>query len=80
MTHDSSAADLIGYSFLVMFADDGVIDADELHFLERVALSDGEIDDEERAALRRIFARADRSRMDAATCAEIDAFRAQYDL
>ena len=80
MTHDSRAADLIGYSFLVMFANDGVIDADELHFLERVALSDGEVDEDERAALRHIFSRADRSLMSAEICAEIDAFRAQYDI
>lgn len=78
MTHDSRAADLIGYSFLVMFANDGVIDANELHFLERVALSDGEIDDDERRALRAIFARTDASRMNAEVAAEIAQFRAQY--
>ncbi|MCC6706474.1 MAG: hypothetical protein IT492_02840 [Gammaproteobacteria bacterium] len=78
MSHDSRAADLIGYSFLVMFANDGVIDADELHFLERVALDDGEIDDDERRALRAIFARADALKMSAEVAAEIAQFRAQY--
>lgn len=78
MSHDSRAADLIGYSFLVMFANDGIIDLDELHFLERVALSDGEIDDEERKALRAIFARADVTRLSAEVAAEIRDFRARY--
>lgn len=78
MAHDSRAADLIGYSFLVMFANDGIIDADELHFLERLALSDGEIDDEERLALRGIFARADSSRMGSEINAEIAQFRARH--
>ena len=78
MSHDSRAADLIGYSFLVMFANDGIIDLDELHFLERVALSDGEIDDEERKALRAIFARADVTRLSTEVAAEIREFRARY--
>jgi uncharacterized tellurite resistance protein B-like protein len=78
MPHESRAADLIGYSFLVMFAKDGVINAEELHFLEHIALSDGEVDDEERAALRHIFSRADYAHMEPAVCAEIEAFRARY--
>ncbi|MBK6661092.1 MAG: hypothetical protein IPM80_02910 [Proteobacteria bacterium] len=78
MSHDSRAADLIGYSFLVMFANDGIIDLDELHFLERVALSDGEIDDEERKALRAIFARADVTRLSAEVATEIREFRARH--
>jgi hypothetical protein len=78
MSHDSRAADLIGYSFLVMFANDGIIDLDELHFLERVALSDGEIDDEERKALRAIFARADVTRLSAEVAAEIREFCARH--
>lgn len=80
MPKDSRAADVIGYSFLVMFANDGVIDLDELHFLEHLALSDGAIDDDERRALRAIFARADASRMSAAVKAEIAQFRALYNV
>ena len=55
-----------------------MINTDELHFLARVALSDGLIDEEERAALRQIFSRADRAHRSAEVCAEIDAFRVRY--
>jgi hypothetical protein len=80
MTSHSRAADLVGYSFLVMFANDGLIDADELHFLKRVALSDGEVDEAERRALRGIFARANFSLMSAEVKAEIEEFRTRYDI
>ena len=80
MTSHSRAADLVGYSFLVMFANDGLIDADELHFLKRVALSDGEVDEAERRALRGIFARANFSLMSTEVKAEIKEFRARYDI
>lgn len=78
MSHESRAADLIGYSFLVMFANDGVIDADELHFLEHLALADDEIDDAEREALRGIFARVDLDRLAPALRQEIEDFRRRY--
>lgn len=78
MSHESRAADLIGYSFLVMFANDGVIDADELHFLEHLALADDEIDDAEREALRGIFARVDPERLAPALRQELADFRRRY--
>lgn len=78
MSHESRAADLVGYSFLVMFANDGVIDLDELHFLERLALADGTIDDDERTALRRILARVEPSGLAPAVQAELAAFRRRY--
>jgi len=68
----------MGYSFLVAFADDDLIEADELVFLERIALSDGKIDDAERAALQAIFARVDETRTAQKVLDEIRRFRAQY--
>ena len=74
----SRARDLMGYSFLVAFADDDLIEADELVFLERIALGDGKIDDAERAALQAIFARVDETRTAQKVLDEIRRFRAQY--
>jgi hypothetical protein len=77
--HESSGAGALErYSFLVVFANDGVIDADELRFMEHLALSDGVIDDEEREVLRAIFTRVDRSATSAAVQQEIRAFRARF--
>ena len=78
MVSASRAQDIVGYSFLVMFANDGVIDAAELGFLEHLALADGTVDDDEREALRRIFARVVPERLAPAVAAEIAAFRARH--
>ncbi len=45
------------YSFLVAFANDGTVDADELSFIKRLALKDGVVDDDERSVLSQIFSR-----------------------
>ncbi len=75
---DSRAVDGVGYSFLVMFADDGGIDLDELHFLERLALADGEIDDDECEALPGILARVEVTRLAPAVQTERVEFRRRY--
>lgn len=60
MTVSGSAWNAImQYSFIKVFATDGVIDADEFAMLERLALEDGQVDDQERAILSRVFARVD---------------------
>lgn len=74
----SRARELAGYSFLVAFADDDIIEADELVFLERIALSDGKVDAAERAVLKAIFARVDEARTAQKVLDEIRRFRAQY--
>ncbi len=77
--HESSGAGALErYSFLVVFANDGVIDADELRFMEHLVLSDGVIDDEEREVLRGIFARVDTTATSAAVLQEIHAFRERF--
>jgi hypothetical protein len=77
-SRDSRAADGVGYSFLVMLANDGGVDLDELHFLERLALADGEIDDDEREALRGILARVEVTRLAPAVQTELAEFRRRY--
>jgi len=79
--HDRSrAGDIARYSFLVMFANDRVIDSAELAFVERLALADGVVDEAEKAALRAIFARVDPDALGPAVAAEIAAFRTRFDI
>jgi len=80
MSDGSKADEIRRYSFLVMFANDDIIDADELRFLEKLTLADSAVDDDERAALRIIFARVDERKLDAAVRGEIARFRAEYDI
>jgi len=71
---------LASYSFLVAFANDGLLDADELAMLERIALRDGQIDDEEKTVLRQIFARAMEHGVDDQVSVEIQRFRTRFDI
>ena len=73
--NDSSTRRLTPYTFLQVFADDGTIDADELAMLERLALADGQIDDEERKVLTSIFARVSPESVDPNVWIEIQAFK-----
>ena len=75
MTNQSRARDLIGYSFLVMFANDDTIDENELAMLEKLALEDGKVDDEEREVLRNLFSRVDRDYVAEKVWHEIERFR-----
>lgn len=76
----SSADDLVRYSFLVLFAKDRIIDEDEFSFVERLALRDGVIDDEEREVLGAIFERVDLNAMDPDVLEEIEEFKALFDI
>ena len=69
---------IVQYSFLRVFANDGVLDRDELAMLERLALADGAVDARERSVLSRIFERASRVQLDPAVEAEIARFKAQH--
>ena len=58
MPLDTSAWNAImQYSFLHAFANDGTIDAQELAMLERLAMRDGEVDDQERNILSKVFSK-----------------------
>lgn len=76
----SKARELIGYSFLVLFANDDAVDENELHFIEKLALEDGQIDDAEKQVLRSIFARSNEEHMAQKVIDEIRAFREKYDI
>ncbi len=69
---------IMQYSFLRVFANDGVLDREELAMLERIALSDGFVDDRERGVLAKIFERAARAGLDETIRDEIAAFRARH--
>jgi len=73
---DHSNADAIrGYSFLKIFADNDSLNADELAFIERLALEDRVVDEQENAALAAIFERAAQLGVTDAVAAEIAAFK-----
>lgn len=78
MDERSNAEAMRRYAFLVMFANDGTIDAAELAFLEHLALADRRIDDDEREVLRKIFARVDVRELTAEVREEIARFRKKY--
>ena len=75
---DSAAQEILGFSFLRVFASDGVLDAGELEMIERLALRDGVIDSRERAVLSRIFDRIDPERMDEGVRDSITRFRERH--
>ena len=77
---DSRAKELLGYSFLVVFADDEAITEDELHMMERLALQDDVIDSEEKDILTRVFKRIDEKLVAEKVLQEINAFKKQYNI
>jgi hypothetical protein len=78
MAESSNWNAIMQYSFLHVFANDGLIDQDELQMLERLALQDGGVDDREREVLARVFSRVNQQTVDAAVWAEIQRFKAQF--
>lgn len=78
MSRHSRSKELSGYSFLVVFANDEIIDAMELQMLERLALEDREVDEQEKQVLRNIFARINRENCDEDVWREITEFRKKY--
>lgn len=71
----SNARALVAFSFLVVFAKDDTISADELAMLEKLALDDGQIDDEEKKVLKNIFSRVDKDHLTVTVWQEIERFR-----
>jgi len=69
---------IMQYSFLHVFANDGLIDSDELQMLERLALQDGTVDDREKDVLSRVFARVNPQNVDPAVWEELQRFKAQF--
>ena len=79
MSPGSRAKEIMNYSFLVAFADDGTIDEGELAFIKRLALKDGVLDEHEKEVLNRIFSKLDPDALAPAVGAEIKSFRKEYD-
>lgn len=74
----SSWNEIMQYSFLAAFANDSRLDAQELAMLERLALRDSEVDDEERSVLSRIFARISPETTTPDVWQEIAAFKLKH--
>ena len=75
---DSAAEEILGFSFLRVFARDGVLHAGEIEMIERLAMRDGVIDSKERAVLARIFDRIDPARLDQEVRDSIQRFRERH--
>jgi hypothetical protein len=71
---------IMQYSFLHVFANDGLIDRDELQMLERLALQDGTVDDKEKDVLTRVFARVNPQTVDPGVWEELQRFKARFDI
>jgi hypothetical protein len=69
---------IMQYSFLRVFSNDGTIDAAELSMLEKLALEDDKVDEQEKAVLSRIFARVDARTVAPEVWDEISRFKTQY--
>lgn len=80
MTNHSKAKELIGYSFLVVFANDHTIDEKELAMIEKLALEDGEVDEEEKKVLRNLFSRVSKETVAQKVWDEIEKFRKDNDI
>lgn len=80
MCSDSRAKQLVTYSFMVVFANDGTIDKNELQMLEKLALMDGQVDDQERHILQNIFSRVGRDEVSDEVWQEIQSFRDKYSI
>jgi glutamate mutase epsilon subunit len=79
-TQGSAANAIMQYSFLRVFANDRTIDAQELAMLEKLALSDAQVDDEERAVLARIFSRVNEGTVTADVWTEVCRFKQQHQI
>jgi hypothetical protein len=80
MAEGSNWNAIMQYSFLHVFANDGLVDLDELHMLERLALQDGSVDDREKDVLARIFARVNPQTVDPAVWEGIQHFKTKFDI
>jgi hypothetical protein len=74
----SAARDLIKYSFLHTFAEDGNLDQKELEFLEGIALRDGHVDEQERTVLATIFSRISPDTVPPEIWVEVERFKERF--
>jgi len=76
----SSAKRLMGYAFLVVFANDDTIEEREHEMLKKIALEDGVIDSDEKRILKRIFSRVTKEQVADAVWSAIMKFKEEYDI
>ena len=69
---------IVQYSFLNVFADDEMIDAEEWAMLKKLAMEDGVVDEIERVVLAKVFDRVDPKSLDPKVREDIERFRAQH--
>ncbi len=79
MAHDSRWME-IAYNAIPVFANDGTIDMEELNFLLGLALKDGEIDDDEKRVLGRIFGKVGIDEVEPRVWEKITAVRKKYNI
>ncbi len=70
----------LAYSSIKVFADDGTVDMGELNFLLGLALKDGEIDEDEKRVLRRIFQHAESTKLRLAVRSRIREVRRKHSI
>ena len=75
MAPESGAKRLLGYAYLVVFANDDTISEGELRMLEKIALEDHIIDEDEKRILKKIFSRVTKEQLTEAVWNEITKFR-----
>jgi hypothetical protein len=80
MDPNSGAKRLMGYAYLVVFANDDTISEGELKMLEKIALEDKVIDEDEKRILRMIFSRVTKEQLADAVWKEISKFREENDI
>lgn len=78
MESGSRSKEIIGYSFLVVFANDKTIDEAELDMLKKLALEDRQVDEAEKEVLRTIFSRVSEETVSEKVWHEITEFRTKY--
>ena len=78
MSSESGSKQLMGYTFLVVFANDGTVSEEELKMLEKIALEDKVVDEDEKRVLRTIFSRAEKTELSPEVSEDIKKFRQKY--
>lgn len=79
-TQGSAANAIMQYSFLHVFANDRTIDSKEFAMLEKLALSDARVDDDERTILARIFSRVTEQAVSPDVWKDICRFKAEHQI
>ena len=76
----SRAKDIMQFSFLVAFANDGTLEEWEIDFMKKLALEDGVLDDKEKRVFQQIFSRISQESVSPDTWTEIQNFRKEFDI